>query len=609
MAGIAGMVSPFEDILQKSVNICAMSDAIRARGSNGAGHFISPHAAFLRRVATVNPIHGSTFVSELVIEGKTYVIILDGTIYNQKELCGDINSSELCLCALSCSEVLIHAYIKWKEDFIKRLNGSFSFALWIQEDDVLILARDQHGSKPLYYTVADTTLIFSSDIKGITCQPFFETTLDVEGLSELICLSPRHTPGSGVLKGIHQVRPGHYIHFSREGLKSIRYWKVEKQGHEDDMVKTLETVRELVIDSVKRQMQSDVPLCGLLSGGLYSSLITAIVAEYPMLLNNNIYNTWSVDFEKSNLLARQRLHANESDIPWIRWVCRRAGTRQHYIVLSPTDLTDSLIEAAEARGFPGMPDYDTSLLLLFREIQKDFSIVLTGDCSDEVFGSSIRTNEYFASGRKRLPWTSNLAEKISIFKNDVIDTIKPYEFIEKCYEEALADYPKFAVNDNSLKKENEAQWFSLYWNLPCMLERLDRMSMACGLDIRIPFCDARLTEYFWNIPQDIKRFNNLDRGLLREAMRGYLPSDILERKKNPYPHCLDPEYETKIKNILSETVLDPCSPIKYLLNMKTLESMMKQHQDLSKKYTARSRLYGWLIQLNYFLSSNGITSF
>ncbi len=609
MAGIAGMVSPFEDILQKSVNICAMSDAIRARGSSGAGHFISPHAAFIRRVGIVNPIHGNTFVSELVIEGKTYVLILDGTIYNQKELCRDINSSELCLGSLSCSEVLIHAYVKWKEDFIKKLNGCFSLALWIQEDDLLILARDQHGSKPLYYTIVDKTLIFASDIKGITCQPFFEATLDVEGLSELICLSPRYTPGSGVLKGIHQVRPGHYIQYSREGLKPIRYWKIDKQEHDDDMVKTLETVRELVIDSVKRQMQSDVPLCGLLSGGLYSSLITAIVADYPMLLNNNIFNTWSVDFEKSNLLPKQRVHANESDMPWIRWVCRRAGTRQHYIVLSPTDLTDSLIEATEARYYPGMADYDTSLLLLFREIQKDFSIVLSGDCSDEVFGSGSRTNEYFTSGRKRLPWTSNLAEKISIFKNDVIDSIKPYEFIEKCYEEALADYPKFAVNENSLKKENEAQWFSLYWNLPCMLDRLDRMSMACGLDIRIPFCDARLTEYFWNIPQDIKRFNNLDRGLLREAMRGYLPSDILERKKTPYPHCLDPEYEAKIKSMLSETVLDPCSPIKYLLNLKTLESMMKQHQDLSKKYTSRSRLYSWIIQLNHFMKNNGITAF
>lgn len=609
MAGIAGMVSASEDILQKSVNICAMSEAIRTRGASGAGHYISPHAAFLRRIGPFGPKSGSSFVTELFIEGKTYVLTLDGTIYNKKELSCDLEALGIRCSVLNCSEILIHAYVKWKEKLFSKINGSFAFALWIQEDDTLILVRDHHGTKPLYYSITEQILIFASNIKGITCHPLFETSLDIEGLSELICLSPRHTPGCGVIKGIHQVRPGHYLHFSRDGAKTVRYWILDKAEHEDDLMQTLETIRDLVVDSVKRQMYSDVPLCGFLSGGLYSSLITAIVADYPMLLNSSIYNTWSVDFERSNRYLRFKGQSNDSDIPWIRWVCRRAQTRHHYIILSSSDMTESLLEAEEARGIPGMPDYDTSLLLLCRELQKDYNIVLSGDCSDEVFGSGIRIGEHFATGKKRLPWTSNLAEKISIFKNDIVDLIKPYEFIEKCYEEALTDYPKFAVHDTCLKKENEAQWFSLYWNLPCYLERLDKMSMAFGLETRVPFCDARLTEYFWNIPQELKRLNNMDRGLLREAMRGYLPSDILERKKNPYPRFHDPDYETRIKNMLSETVLDPCSPIKYLLNLKTLESMMKQHMDLSKRYTTRAWLYGWIMQLDNFMRRNGITSF
>lgn len=607
MAGIAGMVSTDEEILRKSVNICAMSDAIRARGSTGAGYFFSSQAALLKRSGTTDHVRGTDLVSELVVEGKTYVLLLDGTIFNLKELGRDLCSEGQIAGTPGCSELLIHAYVKWKEDFIKRLNGSFAFALWIQDDDVLILARDHLGTKPLYYTLSGKMLIFASDIKGITCLPFFETSLDMEGLSEIICLSPRHTPGSGLLKGIRQVRPGHYIRYSREGLNIVRYWKIEKKDHEDDLYETLGNIRELVVDSVKRQIQSEVPLCGLLSGGLYSSLITAIAVDHPMLLKNKIYNTWSVDYEKSTIYSRH--HTGESDMPWIRWVCRRAGTRHHYILLSPSDLADSFIETTEAIGIPGMPDCDTSLLLLFREIQKDFGIVLSGDCSDEVFGTSIRSSEYITSGRKRLPWTSNLAEKISVFKNDVIETIKPFEFIEKCYEEALADYTGFTDIEKGLNKENEAQWFSLYWNLPCILERIDRISMACGLEVRLPFCDTRLTEYFWNIPLEMKRLKNTDRGLLREAMRGFLPSDILERKKNPYPQCQDPDYETRIRNMLTETVLDPCSPVRYLLNLKTLESMMKQRQEYNKRYTARSRLYGWIIQLDHFMRSNGITAF
>jgi asparagine synthase (glutamine-hydrolysing) len=607
MSGIAGMVNPFEDILLKSVNICSMSDAIRTRGANGAGHFISPHAVLLRRVGS-SSFEGSS-VTKITIEGKTYVLTLDVVIFNSKELATELDLFGFECSSASCPELIIYAYIKWKEDFLKRLNGIFAIALWIAEDEVLILARDQVGAKPLFYYSSGSTLLFSSDIRGITCNPLSNVTMDSEGLSELICLSPRHTPGCGIIKGIYEVRPGCWLHYSKSGLKNARYWRIKEQPHEDDLGKTLETVRELIIDSVKRQMQSDVPLSGLLSGGLYSSLITAIAAENSKLLHSSIYNTWSVDFEKNNRGLRQRTQNGDSDTPWVRWVCRRVGTRHHYIILSSSDLADSLLDASEARGIPGMPDYDNSIMLLFREIRKDFSIVLSGDCSDEVFGSNIKASEHFTSGKRRLPWASNLSEKISIFKNDIIELIKPYEFIEKCYEEALAEYLKFAANSRQLAKGNEAQWFSLYWNLPCLLERLDRMGMACGLDVRVPFCDVRLIEYFWNIPPELRQLNNMDRGLLREAMRGHLPSDILERKKYPYPRIMDPDYEMKIKNMLFEIIQDPGSPVKPLLNLKTLESMMKQQQDLSRSYTSRSGLYGWIIQLNHFMKLNGITSF
>ena len=609
MSGIAGMVNPFEDILLKSVNLSAMSDAIRTRGPDGAGHFLSPHAALLRRVGPVGPSNSSSYVSEVHFEGKTYVITLDGVLFNCKELLSELGSMDPKRPEFSSPELFIYAYAKWNMDFLKKLNGIFAFALWIVEDDTLILAVDQLGVKPLFYTYSDGTLIFASNIRGITCNPLFKTDMDLEGLSELIWLSPRHTPGSAVLKNVRQMRPGYFLQYSREGMKNARYWTIEKEGHEDDTEKTLETVRELVIDSVKRQMQSDVPLCGLLSGGLYSSLITSIVTDHPELLCSKLYNTWSVDYEKNSRTIRQRILSEDSDTPWVRWVCRRCGTRQHYIILSSGDLAGSLIDASEAREIPGMPDYDSSLLLLCQEIKKDFSIVLSGDCSDEVFGANIRTSEHFASGKKRLPWASNVAEKISIFRNDLIDMIKPYEFIEKCYAEALEEYPGFVPSAKRLTKENEAEWFSLYWNLPCLLERLDRMSMAFGLETRVPFCDVRLIEYFWNIPQSMKRLNNKDRGLLREAMRGFLPSDILERKKSPYPYSQDPDYEAKIRNMLYETVFDPGSPVKNLLNLKTLESMLKQQHDLNKRYTSRSRLYGWILQLNHFMKVNGITSF
>jgi asparagine synthase (glutamine-hydrolysing) len=171
----------------------------------------------------------------------------------------------------------------------------------------------------------------------------------------------------------------------------------------------------------------------------------------------------------------------------------------------------------------------------------------------------------------------------------------------------LAEFCRFVFNSERLNKEDEAQWFSLYWNLPCLLERIDRMSMVSGLEVRMPLCDVKLIEYYWNIPYNTKRLNNKDRGLLKEAMKGLLPDDILDRNKRPYPRLIDIEYENKIKNMVIDTILDPRSPIKNLLNLKTFESMLKQPQDLNKRYISKSGLYAWIIQLNHFMEVNGIT--
>ena len=600
MSGIAGMVNPFENILIKSINISAASELIKSRGTHGAAHFFCDNAVLLKRINNPGEISP---IAELIHEGKTYILILDGTIYNSQELKSELNikGSEI-----TDSTLLIHAYIKWKESMFNRINGVFAFALWIKEDKKLLLARDHLGVKPLFFAFSRNLLLFCSHIQGITNNPLFETTLNLEGLSELICLSPRYTPGNAVFKGVYRLMPGYYFTYSEKGPENKRYWIMKKNSHEDDLNKTLDTVRELLTDSVIRQIDPDILQCGFLSGGLYSSFITAIAVKAFNNLRSNTYNTWSVDFETE---SRHIIQIEDSDTPWIRWACRKLGTRHHYIILSSKDLAEALLESAEARGFPGMADYDSSLLLLCREIHKDFSIVFSGDCSDEIFGCGLRASDCFSQNKRRLPWSSNLAEKISVFKNEIINLVRPYEYIEKCYEEAIAEYLKFSVYSERLTREYEAQWFSLYWNLPSILERLDTMSMACGLETRIPLCDVRLIEYFWNIPPELKRYNNRERGLLREAIRGILPQDILERKKNPFPRPVDSKYEEKLKNMLRERVLDPSSPIKNLVNIKTLESMMRQEYNSNKLYAARTQLYGWLLQLDYFLRTNGIISF
>lgn len=604
MSGITGLINPSEDISHQLNHICSVSDAIRTRGPNGSGLYVSPRSVLAQRVGCEGRQNDIPSVEKIRFLNKEYVLVLDGVIYNYLELRSELESYGCRFNGNSCAELIIYGYAVWNTACFKKMNGLFAVALWIADDSTLILARDHIGAKPLYYTLIGSTLIFASEIKGITSHPLFKATIGVEGLSELICLSPRNTPGSAVIKGIRELRPAHHLKYSPDGLSTARYWQIEEREHEDEADKTAEQIRDLIVDSVKMQMLSDCPLCGLLSGGLYSSMITAVICDHSRSLFNTIYNTWSVDYERSSRLTAQ-ISQVESDTPWIRWICRKSGTRHHYIILSPSDLYEALPDVTEARGIPGMGDYDSALMLLFREIKKDFPIVLTGDCSDEVFGG-YKPHDSYATGKRRFPWASNLAEKINVFSNEIIDMVKPHEFIEKCYEEALFDYPKFAVNTAGLGRDKESEWFSLYWNLPCLLDRLDRMSMAFNLQTRVPLCDFRLIEYLWNIPVEMKQFNGTDRGLLRKSMRDYLPAGILERKKNPFPRPTDPVYEAKIRDMLRDIIYDTGSPLRYLLDMKTLESMMRQ-QGAGKRCPSYIQLYIWLIQLNDFFKNHNLT--
>lgn len=605
MSGIAGMANPFEDISHQCSHICSMSDAIRTRGPNGSGLYVSDHFMFSRRTGISGGKHWIPYIPDFMYEDQEYVIAFTGIIYNYDALKEELESHGYVFKTKSNQEVLAYGYSLMKEDFFCKMNGMFSFALWIRNTKTIILARDHVGARPLYYSFMGSIMLFASEFKGIISHPLCRCAIGSDGLSELICLSPRTSPGSAVIKGIHELRPAHYLKYSQEGVQIKRYWFMTEREHEDDIEKTAENLRELITDAIQLRMDPNMPLCGLLSGGLYSSLITSTVCGNMDKLHGSIYNTWSMEYEKSSRQSKLIQMKEESDIPWVRWACRQAGTRHHYILLSPDDLMDSLYDASDARGMPGSGDYDISLLLLFREIRKDFAAVMTGDCSDEIFGGSMRT-EYYVIGKKRIPWSCNLAEKVSVFNQEIIQLVRPYEFIEKCYEETLSEYLKFATNATSLKKEWESEWFSLYWNLPFLMDRLDRMSMAFYLEARVPLCDYRLIEYLWNIPQDIKKFNGRDRGLLRESMRDIVPYDILNRKKCLYPRAVDPQYEAAIMNLLKDVIYDTGSPVRYLLDIKALESLMKQADSSKRRHTSRYQLYTWIIELNHFLSSNNI---
>nr|WGE07402.1 asparagine synthase-related protein [Bacillus subtilis] len=174
--------------------------------------------------------------------------------------------------------MLLHSYIEWQEDCVDHLNGIFAFAVWDEKRNLLFAARDRLGVKPFFYTKEGSSFLFGSEIKAILAHPDIKARVDRTGLSEIFGLGPSRTPGTGIFKGIKEIRPAHALTFSKDGLNIWRYWNVESEKHTDSFNDTVANVRSLFQDAVTRQLVSDVPVCTFLSGGLDSSAITAIAA-------------------------------------------------------------------------------------------------------------------------------------------------------------------------------------------------------------------------------------------------------------------------------------------------------------------------------------------
>ena len=193
-------------------------------------------------------------------------------------------------------EVILKGYIHFGEGILEKLNGVFGFVIWNNKSKELFLARDRFGIKPLYYSLSNNTLIFSSEIKCVLAYPSIEVKIDRQGIGELFGLGPAHTPGTTVFKDIYELKPAHFMVFNKSGIHIERYWKLESKEHKDSFGKTCERVRELLEDSISKQLVSDEPICTMLSGGLDSSIITAYASKVYKQKGLGKLDTFSVDY-------------------------------------------------------------------------------------------------------------------------------------------------------------------------------------------------------------------------------------------------------------------------------------------------------------------------
>ena len=556
MCGIAGMIglSSDERIRERMIR------TMKRRGPDADGIYTDRDRTLLHaRLAIIDP-EGGNQPMKLSWAGREYVMVYNGELYNTREVRILLEKLGHRFLGYSDTEVALHAYAHWNEACLEKLNGIFAFGVLEEISGEFFMARDRIGVKPLFYTEHNGGLIFSSEIKTILSYPGVRAILDRSGASEILLLGPGRTPGSGIFRGIRELEPGCCGWYVNGKLNIHRYWRLRDREHTESFAETAEYVRFLVEDAIQRQTVSDMPLGTFLSGGLDSSLITAICARQAGE-PGKILHPFSVDYENNEQYFVPGKFQPNSDNHYIRLMERFLNTNHHWTVLTPDVLEESLNEAVVARDLPGMADVDGSLLAFCKEIRKHVKVALSGECADEIFGGypwyrdpEIRESEGF-------PWSQNMAQRMAMLSPMLREAVSPEQYIRERYEQTCRESDILPGCDPLERRMKEMMNLNFRWFMQTLLDRKDRMSMYSGLEVRVPFCDYRIAEYLYGVPWAFKDYMGVEKGLLRKAMEGLLPEEVLWRKKSPYPKTFDPRYRERMVIRLKELISDSEAPI------------------------------------------------
>ncbi len=595
IAGIIGLDIPPETIE-------SMLRSMHRRGPDGRGCYREKDCTLLHsRLAIIDPAGGRQPMA--CSRGKElYVLVYNGELYNTESLRRELTALGHGFEGHSDTEVVLHAYMQWGEDCVNRFNGIFAFAVWEEHNRRLFLARDRIGVKPLFFWQENHALLFASEIKTLLCNPAVKPKLDREGAAQLLLLGPGRLPGSGVFRDIHEVEPGCCGWFREGKLTQRRYWKLKDREHRDSFEETVESVRYLVTDAIKAQMVSDVPIGTFLSGGLDSSIITAVCSG-EMKGRGEDLDTFSVDYENNERFFTPGKFQPNSDASFIRLMRDTLKTNQHDVLLSAQTLSEALQEATIARDLPGMADVDFSLLAFCREIRKHVKVALSGECADEIFGGYPWYRDPEIRAWAGFPWAQNTAHRAAILSPEAAKGLDTEEFVMEAYRKTCRESNILSGTPEQEKRMKEMMNLNFYWFMQTLLDRKDRMSMYSGLEVRVPFCDYRIAEYLYGVPWEFKDWRGREKGLLRKAMEGLLPEQVLYRKKSPYPKTFDPAYEQIMGERLRCVLQDPSAPIHHLIQKEQLTEVLEGNQEWPwyGQLMRRPQTMAYFVQLDFWL--------
>lgn len=618
MCGICGIINSEKENRVDPQLLKQMTDTIVHRGPDDEGTYVDNNVGLgMRRLSIIDLSTGKQPISN---EDKTVWIVFNGEIYNHKEIRKELEKAGHRFETQCDTEAIVHAYEEYGEKCVQKFNGMFAFAIWDSRKNIVFLARDRVGIKPLYYFFDKNRLIFGSELKTILKAKDIPRRIDLQALDNFLTFEYIPAPLS-IFQDIRKLPPGHTLTLRDNEIWVRNYWDVDVKSNGKTYDEYVHTLRELLQDAVKIRLMSDVPLGAFLSGGIDSSIIVALMAR----VMDQPVKTFSIGFEDSSY----------NELKYARLVAEKFNTEHHEFIIKPdaVDLADNLLKFLDEPfgDFSIFPTY------LVSKMARDFvTVTLSGDGGDELFGGY---DTYIADGMakyfNRLPralrngfltkvlemvppsskkkglvnrakrfvegmklpedlrhtrWMIFLQEfeKNQLYAQDMQSGIlekDPYKFIRRYF-------ANVAYNQND--ETNQQMYVDVKTYLvDNILVKVDRMSMATSVEARVPFLDHRFVEFAGTVPGKYKLQGRKTKMILKQSMEELLPKEILYRGKEGFSIPI----KNWLKNELKPMMMDTLSPEKIkregFFNSNYVDTLINEH--LSGKENHSHRLWALMI--------------
>lgn len=638
MCGIAGFFQTNFDYRnhdsQWEKRLQDMQQSMIHRGPNERSIWLQDHVGFAHtRLSIIDVNHGKQPMQK-TYKGNAYSIIYNGELYNTKELKELLQPFGADWETKSDTEVLLFGLILMGPEFIKKINGVFAFAFYNEAEDSLLIARDAVGVKPLFYQQTSIHFVFGSEPKALFASGI-TPKVNEESFAELFAVGPAHTPGHGVFEDMKEVLPGHFLRISGNAqdhdtkwktntlpvqeehyangitLEDYTYWTLDAREHTDSYEETLAHLSWLIKDSVIRQMQSDVPICTFLSGGLDSSYVSAICSQQLKKQGKQL-DTYSFDFTDSQNNFKPNVFQSSLDRPYVDIMVKEMGSSHTYLECDSQTQLAYLFDAVDARDIPCMADIESSMLYFCTQVSQKNQVALTGECADELFGGYPWFHKEALWEKNMFPWSYDFAPRKALLQDSFLQKIRIEEYAQAAYNASVAKTPQLHGELPKEKRRREISWLNISWFMMTLLNRMDRTSMYAGLEARVPFADIRILEYVYNVPWDMKCRDGVTKSLLIETAKQLLPDQILNRKKSPYPKTYDTNYEKQLAEKLKQILQQKNSPILEIVDKKKTLDFLDSPKDYGRPWygqlMAGPQLIAYFLQINYWLEKYQLLS-